>query len=49
LERNVGYAWVPSSHASEGTPVEVASPAGIRPSTVARLPFVDADKRIPVA
>jgi aminomethyltransferase len=49
LERNVGYAWVPSTHASEGTPLEVASPTGVRASSVARLPFVDAEKRIPVA
>jgi len=49
LERNVGYAWVPSTHASEDTPLEVVSPSGARASTVARLPFVDAEKRIPVA
>ena len=48
LERNVGYAWVPSSHMAEGTPLEVASPAGARPTTVAPLPFVDAEKRIPI-
>jgi aminomethyltransferase len=49
LERNVGYAWVPSTHAAVDTPLEVVSPTGARPSSVARLPFVDAEKQIPVA
>ena len=49
LERNVGYAWVPSTHAPEGTPLEVVSSTGTRASSVTRLPFVDAEKRIPVA
>ncbi|MEX1264758.1 MAG: glycine cleavage T C-terminal barrel domain-containing protein [Actinomycetota bacterium] len=49
LERNVGYAWVPSSHMTEGTGLEVASSTGVRSGAVARLPFVDAEKRIPVS
>jgi len=48
LKRNVGYAWVPSSHMAVGAEVEVVSSTGARASVVARLPFVDAEKRIPV-
>ncbi len=47
LQRNVGYAWVPIAHASPGTPIEVDLPGGRVEATVARLPFVDPDKRIP--
>lgn len=47
LERNIGYAWVPSSHMMLGTQLEVAAPAGMRPSRVAALPFVDPRKEIP--
>jgi glycine cleavage system aminomethyltransferase T len=47
LERNVGYAWVPASHMSVGTSLEVASPAGRRSATVVHLPFVDPNKDIP--
>ena len=49
LERNVGYAWVPSSHVADGTELEVASSTGVRSGAVARLPFVDAEKRTPVS
>ena len=47
LERNIGYAWVPSSHMTLGTQLEVAAPAGMRSSRVAALPFVDPRKEIP--
>jgi glycine cleavage system aminomethyltransferase T len=47
LERNIGYAWVPSSHVTVGTHLEVAAPAGTRPAKVAGLPFVDPRKEIP--
>jgi glycine cleavage system aminomethyltransferase T len=47
LERNVGYAWVPTSHMRVGSHLEVAAPAGMRPATVAGLPFVDPRKEIP--
>ena len=49
LERNIGYAWVPSSHMAVGAEVEITSSAGPRSGTVAALPFVDAEKRIPVS
>jgi glycine cleavage system aminomethyltransferase T len=47
LERNIGYAWVRSSHMGPGTQLEVAAPVGMRPSRVAALPFVDPRKEIP--
>ena len=49
LERNVGYAWVPSTHREPGTDLAIDSSAGERPATVVALPFVDPEKRIPVA
>jgi aminomethyltransferase len=47
LERNVGFAWVPSSQMTDGTVLEVVSPSGPRTATVSPLPFVDANKDIP--
>jgi aminomethyltransferase len=47
LERNVGFAWVPSSHMAVGTALEIDAPQGARPATVAALPFVDPKKDIP--
>jgi len=47
LEGNVGFAWVPSSHMSVGTELEVDTPQGSRPATVVALPFVDPNKDTP--
>jgi glycine cleavage system aminomethyltransferase T len=47
LERNIGYAWVPSEHMEAGTPLDVRSPQGRRRATVEELPFVDPGKDIP--
>jgi glycine cleavage system aminomethyltransferase T len=47
LERNIGYAWVPSSHMEVGTPLELRSFPGPRSARVARLPFWDPNKDIP--
>jgi glycine cleavage system aminomethyltransferase T len=47
LERNVGFAWVPSSHMADGTSLEIDAPQGVRPATVTALPFVDPKKDIP--
>ena len=47
LERNVGYAWVPSSHTAQGTEVALRTSAGERRATVASLPFWDPNKDIP--
>lgn len=49
LERNIGYAWIPASHMEVGTELEVASSTGPRRATVASLPFVDPEKRIPAS
>ena len=49
LERNVGYAWVPSTHLGPGIELAVDSSTGERPATVTALPFVDPEKKIPAA
>jgi glycine cleavage system aminomethyltransferase T len=47
LERNIGYAWVPATHAAVGTPLALDTNDGMRDATVATLPFVDPDKEVP--
>jgi glycine cleavage system aminomethyltransferase T len=47
LERNLGYAWVPIALAEHGTPLELVSPDGPVPATVAPLPFWDPHKDVP--
>jgi len=47
LDINMGYAWVPIELAAEGTELEISSPAGTLPATVASLPFFDPAKEIP--
>jgi aminomethyltransferase len=47
LERNIGYAWVPTSHKEIGTPLELRASPNARAATVAALPFVDPTKEIP--
>jgi aminomethyltransferase len=47
LERNVGFAWVPASHMTEGAELELADPRGARAATVTGLPFVDPRKDTP--
>jgi glycine cleavage system aminomethyltransferase T len=49
LEKNIGYAWVPSSHQEEGTPLDVRSSTGARRAIVSALPFFDPAKRVPVS
>jgi glycine cleavage system aminomethyltransferase T len=49
LRRNIGYAWVPSSHAEDGSSLTVVTPHGAREATVVTMPFVDPGKRIPRA
>jgi aminomethyltransferase len=49
LERNIGYAWVPSSLRDPGTELEVRSGSGSRPAVVHELPFWDPQKRVPVS
>ncbi len=47
LERNVGFAWVPGTHMTAGTELELADPRGARTATVTTLPFVDPNKDTP--
>jgi aminomethyltransferase len=49
LGRNIGYCWVPADLAAPGTRLRVDSEWGARAATVVPMPFVDPDKRIPVA
>ena len=47
LERNIGYAMVPTPLAKLGTRLRVATADGEREATVVPRPFVDPDKEIP--
>jgi len=48
LEKNLGYAMVPSTHAALDTKLTVSVAGdGDRPATVVRKPFVDPKKAIP--
>jgi aminomethyltransferase len=49
LGRNIGYSWLPAALAAEGTQLEVETEWGRRRATVVPMPFVDPEKRIPVA
>jgi len=49
LRKNIGYCWVPTELAKDGSKVRVESEWGRRTATVAPMPFVDPDKRIPVS
>jgi glycine cleavage system aminomethyltransferase T len=47
LEKNIGYAWVPTGQATIGTTLTVTTPSGDRQATVVPVPFVDPSKEIP--
>jgi glycine cleavage system aminomethyltransferase T len=47
LKRNIGYAWLPTVSASEGTQVTVDTDSGPRRATVVPIPFIDPGKVIP--
>lgn len=49
LGKNIGYCWVPIDLAAVGSTLHVDCEWGARTATVAQLPFVDPDKRIPVS
>jgi aminomethyltransferase len=49
LRKNIGYCWVPTSLAAEGTKLRVSTEWGERSATVVPMPFVDPSKRIPVS
>lgn len=48
LERNIGYVWVPIELSEPGTRLDVVTEDGVAlEATVARLPFVDPQKKVP--
>jgi len=47
LERNIGYAWLPTERADKGNQVRVTTPHGERGATVVPMPFMDPTKEIP--
>ena len=49
LKANIGYCWVPTEMAAEGTTLRVATEWGDRTATVVPMPFIDPEKRIPVS
>jgi aminomethyltransferase len=49
LRKNIGYAWLPLELAKPGTTVRVESEWGTRTGIVVEMPFIDPQKRIPVA
>jgi aminomethyltransferase len=48
LERNIGYAWLPSERSRPGERFAVETEWGVRGATVVEMPFVDPAKTIPV-
>jgi glycine cleavage system aminomethyltransferase T len=49
LQKNIGYCWLPKGKSAMGSTVAVDTEWGRRMGTVVEIPFVDPDKRIPVA
>jgi aminomethyltransferase len=49
LDRNIGYAMVPTAYAGIGTRLTVETPAGAAEATVVEKPFIDPAKEIPKA
>ncbi len=49
LEKNIGYAWVPTQYAALGTSLGAATEWGERNCVVVEMPFVDPQKQIPVS
>jgi aminomethyltransferase len=47
LEKNIGYAWVPTDRSQAGTKLVVETPLGEAPALVVSVPFVDPTKEIP--
>ena len=48
LERNIGFCWLPTELAAEGTGLQVETEWGTRTATVVPMPFIDPEKRIPI-
>jgi aminomethyltransferase len=49
LEKNIGYAWLPTERSVLGERVPVQTQWGTRTATVVEMPFVDPAKQIPVS
>jgi glycine cleavage system aminomethyltransferase T len=49
LEKNIGYVWLPTELASEGTRLEIDTEWGPRGATVVPMPFIDPQKTIPIS
>jgi glycine cleavage system aminomethyltransferase T len=49
LERNIGFAWLPSDRSDLGSTFAVESEWGSRTATVVEMPFIDPNKQIPVS
>jgi glycine cleavage system aminomethyltransferase T len=47
LDMNMGYAWVPTGFASEGTDLQIEAPSDAMAATVMALPFLDPNKDVP--
>jgi aminomethyltransferase len=47
LEKNIGYAMVPTAHADLGTELEVERPEGTTSAVVVEKPFIDPKKETP--
>ena len=47
LEKNIGYAMVPTEHSELGTELEVERPDGTVSAVVVEKPFVDPEKETP--
>jgi aminomethyltransferase len=49
LQRNIGYAWLPTERSNLGEHLRVETEWGDRGATVVEMPFVDPSKQIPVS
>jgi glycine cleavage system aminomethyltransferase T len=49
LEKNIGFAWVPTEYAALGTSLGVQTEWGERSGVVVQMPFVDPSKQIPIS
>jgi glycine cleavage system aminomethyltransferase T len=47
LEKNIGYAMVPTEHSELGTELEVERPEGVVPAVIVEKPFIDPKKQTP--
>jgi glycine cleavage system aminomethyltransferase T len=49
LEKNIGFAWLPTPQSKVGTTIHVETEWGPRTGTIVEMPFVDPGKEIPVS